>query len=372
MWARWCIFLGVLVMVASGIFVAGTQLVAAIANRQVDNQNLLGDAGAAAQAPEHHVTITGPKNILLIGLDARPAQSQYDLIRADSIIILHIPADHSRAYLVSIPRDTYVHIPADSATHWGGGYDKINAAYAYGQWHKGGTAGGVQLLAETIESLGGPAPDAVAVINFTGFQQVVDALGGVYMCVDETTTSIHTGFTADHKEAAPFHVNSDGTVGSRIPGVTPMKYPKGLCQNFPGWQALDYVRQRDLLANHDLDYGRQRHQQQFLKAVFRKLFSAGTLANPLRLDRVLAALGKAMTIDKGGIELTDWAYAMRNLTPDNVVTVKTNAGQLNPKTIGRISYEILDADSLQLLGALKHDTVDSFLNKHPDWISAGA
>src|SRR5262245_41768638 len=313
MWARWCIFLGVLAVVASGVVVVGTQLVAAIADRQVDNHDLLGEAGAQAQAPEHHVTIKGAKNILLVGLDARPAQNPDDLVRADSIIMLHIPADHQRAYLVSIPRDTYVHVPAYRATHWGGGYQKINAAYAYGQWHGGGTAGGVQLLAKTIESLGGPAPDAAAVIDFSGFQRVVDALGGVYMCVDETTTSIHTGFTADHKEAAPFHVNSDGSVGSRIPGVTPMKYPKGLCQVFPGWQALDYVRQRDLLANNDYDYGRQRHQQQFLKAVFKKLFSAGTLTNPLRLNRVFTALNKAMTIDDGGISPSDWVYAMRDL-----------------------------------------------------------
>jgi polyisoprenyl-teichoic acid--peptidoglycan teichoic acid transferase len=347
MWARWCIFLGVLLVLISGVFVAGTKLVAAIANHQVDNQNLLGPAGAQGQAPEHHVTIKGAKNILLIGLDTRPAQSPYDAIRADSIIILHIPADHQSAYLVSIPRDTYVHIPAYKHTGWGGGYDKINAAYAYGQRHDGGTAGGVQLLAKTIESLGGPAPDAAAVIEFTGFKQVVDALNGVYMCVDETTTSIHTGFTVNgHKEAAPYHVNSDGTVGYRIPGVVPMKYPKGL------------------------DYGRQRHQQQFLKAVFKKLFSAGTLANPIRLNRVLEALNKAMTIDKGGIEPTDWIYAMRGLTPDNLITVKTNGGQLNPKTIDGLSYELLSEDSLKLLGALKRDTVDNFLSQHQDWVSA--
>ncbi|MBO0870017.1 MAG: LCP family protein [Micromonosporaceae bacterium] len=372
LWARLFLILGVVLLLGGGIVVIANVFVASYANHRIGNHNLLGDAGAQAQAPEHHVTVVGAKNILLVGLDARPAQNPNDLVRADSIILLHIPANHDQAYLVSIPRDTYVHIPADRATGWGGGYEKINAAYAFGRWHGGGTAGGVNLLAKTIQSLGGPAPDAAAVIDFTGFQQVVAALGGVYLCVDETTTSIHIGFTRNHVEKAPFYLNSDGTVRGPVPGVTPVVYPKGLCKNFPAWQALDYVRQRDLLANHDLDYGRQRHQQQFLKAVFKKLFSLGTFTNPLRLNRVLGALGKAMTIDDGGISPSDWAYAMRAITPAALVTVKTNDGQLNPRIIGGISYELLSNDSRQLIGSLNHDTVGQFIQQHPTWVSAAA
>jgi polyisoprenyl-teichoic acid--peptidoglycan teichoic acid transferase len=151
-----------------------------------------------------------------------------------------------------------------------------------------------------------------------------------------------------------------------------MTYPKGTCKDFPAWQALDYVRQRDLLANHDYDYGRQRHQQQFLKAVFTKLFSAGTFTNPVRLGRVLDALGKAMTIDDGGIPPSDWVYAMRAVTPGTLVTVKTNGGQLNPQTINGISYEVLNDTSRQLISSLKRDTVDAFVREHPDWVSAAA
>ncbi|WP_432981233.1 hypothetical protein [Dactylosporangium sp. CA-233914] len=68
-------------------------------------RNLLGDTGKQAQQ-RGHVDITGAKNILLIGIDARPGQDPAELVRADSILILHIPASHNAAFLISIPRDT--------------------------------------------------------------------------------------------------------------------------------------------------------------------------------------------------------------------------------------------------------------------------
>jgi LCP family protein required for cell wall assembly len=368
LWAKLCIGLGALILVGSGATVVGSKVLINTATNAIPQQNLLGDTGAQAQAPEHHVTITGAKTILLIGLDNRPGQNPSDLVRSDSIMLLHVPTGHDRAYLVSIPRDTYVQVPADRKTGFGGGAEKINAAFAYGAWHGGGIAGGVQLLSSTIAKVSGIHPDAAAIIDFTGFQQVVNVLGGVDMCIDEKTTSIHTGHTKDGKPAAPFKIHSDGTVGHAIKGVIPTVYQVG-CRHLAAWQALDYVRQRDLLANHDLDYGRQRHQQQFIKAIFKKIFSAGTLTNFSKLTGVLSAMGKAMTVDSGGISPADWVYAMRDITPDNVVTVKTNAGRLNPQKIGGIDYELLSSTSLQLLRDIKSDTVESFVSQHPDWVS---
>jgi anionic cell wall polymer biosynthesis LytR-Cps2A-Psr (LCP) family protein len=261
-----------------------------------------------------------------------------------------------------------VRVPADLGTGFAGGPQKINAAFAYGAWHGGGIAGGVRLLAKTIGSIAGIVPDAAAVIDFTGFQKVVGVLGGVDMCIDEKTKSIHLGRTASGQLKPPFHINSDGTVGRSIRGVTPLVYEKG-CRHLAAWQALDYVRQRDLLENHDLDYGRQRHQQQFIKAIFKKIFSAGTLTDLGKLNGVLSAMRGAMTIDSGGIAPTDWVYAMRAVTPDTLVTIKTNAGRLNPKTVNGTDYEVLSPASTQLLQAIRDDTVDQFLVGHQDWIS---
>lgn len=353
-------------MLSSGVALIGTKMVIDAANRGVNQEKLLPDSMRSGQ---QHATITGAKTILLIGTDARPGEDpRKDAIRADSIMLLHISANHDHAYIVSIPRDSYVHIPAQPKTRYAGNEAKINAAFAYGGLELGGVAGGVQLLAKTIESISGVVPDAAAIINFAGFQKLVGILGGVNMCIDEKVTSIHIGHTADGKYAQPYVVYTSGKVGPRIKGVTPQVYLPG-CRHLVAWQALDYVRQRDLLANGDNDYGRQRHQQQFIKAVFKEIASTGTLTNFGKLNQVLGAMHDTMTVDSGGISPADWAYAMRNLSPDSILTVKTNAGQLNTKIIGNSDYQILSPDSIQLLQSVRDDKVDQFVAAHPDWVS---
>jgi cell envelope-related transcriptional attenuator-like protein len=104
------------------------------------------------------------------------------------------------------------------------------------------------------------------------------------------------GHDRNGKVAAPYHINSDGTVGRAVPGVTPQVYDVGP-HDFTPSQALDYVRQRDKLANSDFDHDRQRHQQQFIKAIAQKLLSTGVLTDLGKLSQVFDAMGRAMTID---------------------------------------------------------------------------
>jgi LCP family protein required for cell wall assembly len=289
-------------------------------------------------------------------------------------MILHIPAAHDRGYLVSIPRDTYVEIPAynNGKVKYPGGHDKINAAYAFGGQGLTGDAArshSFELLAKTIQSITGITFDAGAIVDFAGFEQVVSVLGTVHMYVDEQTTSIFLGVSdKTGKYAQPYHINDDGTVGYKIQGVTAQVYTVGW-HDFPPYQALDYVRQRDLLANGDYDYGRQRHQQQFLKAMFKQIVSSGTLTSPTKLAKVLDAVGKAVTVDNGGVALEDWIYAMRGIDPGNLVTVKTNDGTFNSQKVNGEDVEILSDTSLELLRDVKSDTVDSFVAQHPDWVS---
>ncbi len=366
LWARLLVIFGALLAVGSGTVLIGTRVLIAQATRSVTQTNLLGTAGN--QATVHHVNISGPVNVLLVGIDARPDQTAAQA-RSDSIIVLHVPASHDRAYLVSIPRDTLVHIPADTKTGYAGGNNKINAAFSYGSQNGGGIAGGVGLLADTIKSLYGITFDAAAVVDFNGFREVVGVLGGVTMCVDERTTSIHIGFnTRTGKEELPFTQDANLRLHP-VPGVKPVVYEPG-CQHLTAWQALDYTRQRDLLANGDGDYGRQRHQQQFLKAIFKQILSAGTLTNPAKLSGVLNAVGKAMTVDTGGISIADWIFAMRGVTANNLVTVKTNDGKYDSVNVPGIgSCEQLSATSVELLGDVRADTVDTFIAAHPDWVS---
>lgn len=368
-WTRPLIVVGAVLMLASATTIVGINLLVAQATKSVTQTNLLGGSGNQAS---HHVDINGPANVLLLGIDTRPDQSATDPSRSDSIIIVHIPASHDRAYLVSIPRDTLVQIPADPRSGYPGGQNKINAAFAFGSQNGGGIPGGTALLASTIKTLYGIGFDAAAVVDFAGFKQVVDVLGGVGMCVDEKVTSIHIGFTADGVMAprAPFRQDADLNLYP-VPGITPQVYNPG-CQHFNGWQALDYTRQRDLLANGDGDYGRQRHQQQFIKAVVHGIFAQGVLTNPGKLAAVLDTVGKAMTVDTGGIPLQDWIFAMRGITADALTTIKTNSGQYNTTIVPGIGdCENLTDTSLELLQDVKVDTVADFVAGHPDWTAQG-
>jgi LCP family protein required for cell wall assembly len=368
-WARLLIVFGALLMVASGTAVVGSKVLFAAATKDVTRQNLIGSANTERQ----HATITGAKTILLVGLDTRPKQDPSTLTRSDSIILMHIPASHDRAYLVSLPRDTYVHIPAykNGKSSYSGGENKINSAFAFGSRGLTGASAlshGFELLSLTVKELTGITPDAGAIIDFQGFKQVINVLGKICMYVDEETTSIHIGHTSDGKSAQPYKINPDGTVARKIAGVTPNIYEKGN-HCFTPADALDFVRQRDLLANRDYDYGRQRHQQQFLKAVLKDVVDKG-LSSPTKLPSLLSAVGKTMTVDDGGISLEDWAFAMRGINPNDLVTLKTNNGHPHGQSVPGVgSVEFLDDTTKELLRNIKSDTVDSFIQARPDWVS---
>ena len=367
-WTRWLIALSAVVLIVAGGGIVVFEATVGAATRSVKQQNLLGSA-----EPVGHATVSGPKNVLLVGIDQRPDAAAGTAIRSDSIILLHIAADHRSGYLISLPRDSFVSIPAynNGAVPYAGGKNKINAAFSFGGRGLTGAqqlSHGFELLSLTVKKLTGITPDAGAIIDFQGFQQVVNVLGKVCMYVDEDTTSIHIGHTADGRQAAPYAINPDGTINHKINGVTPNFYAKGN-HCFTPAQALDFVRQRDLLANHDGDYGRQRHQQQFLKAVLKQAEHDG-LSSPTKLPGLISAIGKTMTVDTGGISIADWAFAMRGVSPSGLVTIKTNGGKFNSRSVPGVgSVQILDSTSLALLRAAKTDTVGQFVAAHPGWVA---
>jgi len=360
----------VLVVTGGAAYGAGVYLVHRYSGA-VHQAQLLGDAAATGTGPAGSTpvpaSISGPLNILLLGTDER-ADDTSGGSRSDTIIIVHVSAAHDHAYLVSIPRDTRVDIPAFDRTGYRGGTDKINAAYSYGYANGGGQSGGVQLLALTVQRLTGLSFNAAAVVNFAGFQQVVNAVGGIDLCVDEKTTSVHIGWDAQGRETAPYRLVPPDYHAVAIPGVRPQVYQPG-CQHMAGWQALDYVRQRELLP--DGDYGRERHQQQFLSALAAKLTGSGMLTHPLALDAALRATAGAVTFDGNGTSVTDWIYTLAGLSPGGLTMLKTNGGQFNTQVINGQDFEILDDTSLQLLQSIRADTLASFVATHPTWVTSG-
>jgi LCP family protein required for cell wall assembly len=350
----------------------------------VNQGDLLGN-GAAAAPPGQ--SISGALNILLAGVDMAPTGDTG--AHSDTIIVMHIPATHDRAYLVSIPRDTNANIPAFPKTGFGGGSYKINAAFTFGSMNGGGDAGGFQLLASTLNQEYGLTFNAAAIVNFDGFQDIVKQLGGVDLYIDETVYSIHRGTNiATGKPAAPYHINSQTGVPNcsnpnvtfdsnplacAIPGVKPYVYLKGQRHLDPA-SALDFVRARDGLDG--TDYARQRHQLQFIKAVVQEAYTKG-LSDPLKLTTFMTSIAKAFTFDGNGTSIADWIFTLKAIKPSSLVTIKMNGGQFVTYTgPAPDSRQALNQTSLDLLNAIKTDTdpnldkVGTFISQYPSWIAS--
>jgi LCP family protein required for cell wall assembly len=345
-WPRVAVWFGAVLMVLSGGSLASMKLLVDRYTGAVDQQSMLGGAAVGTGGDP----LKGPLNILLVGVDERTEQDDPNGTRADSIIVLHVPADHRSAYLLSIPRDTLVEIPRFPKSRYGGGREKINSAFQHGSDNGGGRAGGFELLAATVRNATGIAFNAGAIVNFAGFEAVVSALGGVTMCIDQRVTSIHKD-----------------TNGQKLTkGAEPAVYRPG-CYHLKAWQALDYVRQRHTSGG---DYDRQRHQQQFLKAIANQAMSKGVITNPGKLDAVLTAAGHALTVDPGRAKLTDWVFLFKGIGTAGLAMLKTNGGQFDsvPCPDGT-SCEQLTAESRSMFEAARNDRLQEFVSTHPSWLA---
>jgi polyisoprenyl-teichoic acid--peptidoglycan teichoic acid transferase len=378
MWAKLLTAAGSLLLVASVGLIVLVETGLNQLNHSFQQTNLLGAAAV------HATSINGPINVLMVGLGPTGQVGN-----TDSIIVAHIPASHDRMYLVSIPRDTSVIIPAFPKTGFAGGSYKVNAAFLFGSNNGGGVAGGFQLLSETLKKTWGLTFTAAAAVNFSGFADIVRKLGGVTMYIDETTTSIHHGYiTAKGPSAHAAPYNIDPNTGVPIcstpgvsfdsnplecarPGITPVQYLKGT-RHLSAYDAIDFVRCRDGLVG--TDYARQRHQQQFIKAVMTEVYRQG-LNDPLRLSSFISSLGKAFIFDGGGNSIANWIFTLKSIGPNSVTTIKTNDGKFVPYTgPAPDSRQALNTDSLQLLAAVRDDTgnsdlVGQFVATHQDWVS---
>lgn len=258
-------------------------------------------------------------NILILGSDSRDPDKTSGS-RTDTIILAHLPKDRSSAQLISIPRDTWVFVPpAQNGRR--GGHAKINASYAWG---------GVPLMVQTVEKFAGVRIDNVAIIDFAGFEQIIDALGGVDIDVDESFTSIHE----PHR-----------------------KFEKGR-QRVNGAAALDYARERYAFA--DGDFARIRHQQQVIKAILDKAASRGLLANPARLNGFVRATADAVSVDET-LSILDMATELRHLRSGNL-TFLTSPSKGTGR-IGTQSVVLADTEKAKALyDAVRRDSVAEILS----------
>ncbi len=221
------------------------------------------------------------QNFLILGSDSRDPNNTTGS-RSDTIIVCHIPKGHGSAQLVSIPRDTWTHIPPAKDGKNGNTDAKINAAYAWG---------GIPLVVQTVESYTNVRIDHVLIVDFAGFKEIIDALGGVDINVEKTFTTHYS-------------LNANGI----------RTFNQGM-NHMDGAAALDYSRERHAFA--DGDFARIRHQQEMIKAVLDKAASGGMLTDPGQLNAFIRATANAVTVDST-LSIFSTATDLRGLRGGNL------------------------------------------------------
>jgi LCP family protein required for cell wall assembly len=276
---------------------------------------------------------SAPMTILVVASDSRSGlttaqtqalhlgQANYGAPRTDTMMLVHISANADAVTVVSLPRDTLATIPArtdDKGTVHPAHQAKLNAAYA---------EGGARTMVATVEAMTGVRINHYVEVNFSGFLQMVDAVGGVEVCL-----------------ARPLKDQKSG-----------LDLPAGR-QTITGPQALAYVRARYVDPTADL--GRMKRQQKFVASIVKKATSAGTILNPVKLNAFLSAVAGSITTDSGlgTDQLLALADRLKGTNPGNVAfTTVPLAAPTRVRGLG----DVLVWDpvkSRQLFSAIRNDT----------------
>jgi LCP family protein required for cell wall assembly len=262
---------------------------------------------------------SGPLNIVVAGLDERSglsAKQQAELhvgrstgeTNTDTLMVVHVPGNHRHVQVISLPRDSWVNIP-------GHGMDKINAALGLG---------GPQLMVRTIEQDTGLTINDYVEVNFLAFVKVIDALGGVNICLPFAVDDRYSGL---HMSAGEHHVD----------GIT----------------ALEFARDRHSFATSDL--ARIQDQQQLVSSALSEAISSGVLANPVRLQSFLSAAEAAIRVDQG-FNVVSLADELRGISPSDVTFTTVPLANVNYITpTGESAVEWNASAASALFTALKND-----------------
>ncbi|MER5456439.1 LCP family protein [Micromonospora sp. NPDC002389] len=285
---------------------------------RVQREDILGQ-GTAPRDDERWAE--GPLNLLLLGSDSRegePDQGLYPGQRSDTIMLVHLNAARDAATVVSIPRDSYVDVPAREGS-WAGGKNKINAALAFG---------GASLAAETVHRLTGVTIDGVLVANFAAVRQIVDAIGGITVCLPYEVLSTDTG--------------TRWSIG---------------CHQLDGRNTDDLMRQRHHVPGGD--FGRIQNQQFVVRAIVEKVTSENLLTDPARLDRVLTTTAESLTVDRD-LDLTELVLAVRRISAASLRFVTAPAADTDLTTPAGSSVLLDEELSAALFTAVREDRLDEW------------
>lgn len=239
------------------------------ASARIDRQPVAGLAGGGVR----HVLVTGTDSRDELTREQRNQLSTGSAVGARTDTVFVLSTRGADAALLAFPRDLLV-------TLCDGSQQRLNAATA---------VGGPDCLVETVSSVSGLDISHWVQINFLGFSEVVDAVGGVELCLDEAIDDPKAGIDLDAG-----------------------------CQRLGGPDALGFVRTRQ----GDSDLGRIERQQQFLRALAGEVATPATVLNPIRYYGVAGAMGGALSADDGlsGIDLVRLGLAGRGVATGRIVT----------------------------------------------------
>ncbi len=299
--------------------------------RKVDVSGSLG-TDRPTRAPQAAEAV----NILLIGSDTREGEGN-DAIgkvaedpgqHSDTNLLVHLSADRDWATVVSIPRDSMTKAPPDCST------TAPKDSWVTRQWNHNYMIGGAGCLIRTLEGNTGIFVDHYAVVDFRGFQSMVDALGGVEVCTSEPIDDRNSKLKL--------------TAGRHTLG---------------GEEALAYVRTRKSVGDGS-DLGRITRQQTFLASIAQEATSSRLLFQPTRLYGFLDAATKSLTTDPefGLGTMKDLAESVRGIGLDNIafVTVPNEPYEPDPN---RVQWE----DSADLIWeSFREDRAIGEKNAPPD------
>ncbi len=253
--------------------------------------------------PADQIADTPGRVWLLVGSDSRDSLTRAERRRlrtgneegqrTDTIMLLHTPTGSLTPRLVSVPRDSWVTIPAHTATDGsevGPRSNKINAAYQFG---------GPQLLTQTIEYNTGLHVDHYMEVGMTGIVDLTEAVGGVEVCFEEAIVDENSGL--------------DVEAG---------------CQVLDGRAALAWVRMR--YADPTGDLGRMERQQQWVRLTVDEVLSWRTLVNPVRQWQIVNAATGSVAVDEdsGVVDVGRFGLGMSRVASGaaEVATVPTSDG----------------------------------------------
>ena len=237
--------------------------------------------------------LSGKKNIVVMGCDIR----KDDVGRSDTLFVVMLDKSKKNAALLSVPRDTRVKIK-------GHGWDKINAAFAYG---------GHKLTQETVQDFLGIKLNNYVVIDFQGFKGLVDAVGGVDINAEKRMSY--------YDPYADFRIDLQ-------PGM----------QHMDGKTAMQYVRYRD----EEGDIGRIRRQQKFIMALHKQIASKNIIA---KMPGVTKQIMSMIRTDLSLKEMVELGNVMRDLMEKDGLKMSMVPGE--PKYIDGISYWIPDIPKMR-------------------------